>query len=270
MFLLSFDFQTQVNNFLFTFIFSQTFDYYLPEEIKWRGCQGSKPHYRGFPCSLWVLFHSMTVHCATSPETGLTGLEVLQRIRGFIDVFFGCRYCRDHFVEMAKNLTNEVKTHEDAILWLWSRHNRVNARLAQDVSTDPWYPKVQFPPPDLCIDCRKETDAANTIVTSPGYGVPETKWNKKVVLEFLKEHYGPDNIRVKDTSPFQDNEADGHETVRKRAKYFHVHDITGLGLGMNSIDASLCVVLYIIAIGSVIGIYLYLTRRRRKQWKHIV
>ena len=27
----------------------------------WVGCQGSLPRYRGYPCSLWQLFHSMTV-----------------------------------------------------------------------------------------------------------------------------------------------------------------------------------------------------------------
>lgn len=31
---------------------------------KWTGCQGSSPKYRGYPCSLWTLFHTLTVNAA--------------------------------------------------------------------------------------------------------------------------------------------------------------------------------------------------------------
>eukprot|EP00794_Sanderia_malayensis_P015853 gene15853-17451_t len=181
----------------------QKFDSYLPSEVEWRGCKGSKPQYRGFPCSLWILFHTMAVHCGSKSQTDLNGLEFLRRIRGFIDFFFGCRYCRDHF----------VKSFDDAILWLWERHNRVNARLANDLSSDPAFPKTQFPPVELCKECRIiKGNSDNVIVTSPGYGIPETKWNKRVVLEFLKEHYGPDNIRLRDKNPFSDGESEEAES----------------------------------------------------------
>ena len=59
----------------------------------------------------------MTVHCGTIPKSGLSGLEILKRIRGFIDYFFGCRYCRDHFVAMASNVANEVSILLARILW---------------------------------------------------------------------------------------------------------------------------------------------------------
>ncbi|XP_065067964.1 sulfhydryl oxidase 1-like isoform X2 [Rhopilema esculentum] len=190
----------------------QKFDSYLPVEVEWRGCQGSKPHYRGFPCSLWVLFHTMTVHCGTKPKPDLTGLEILRRIRGFIDYFFGCRYCRNHFVAMASNLDNEVKSNDDAILWLWERHNRVNARLASDLSSDPQHPKIQFPWEEICKECRSGARKNNTIVTSPGYGISDMKWNRRMMLEFLKKHYGPDNIRLKDKNPFADGENEESDT----------------------------------------------------------
>ena len=32
--------------------------------MNWVGCQGSEPHFRGFPCSLWILFHFLTVQAA--------------------------------------------------------------------------------------------------------------------------------------------------------------------------------------------------------------
>lgn len=34
---------------------------FLPNKIEWIHCQGSDPKYRGYPCSLWSLFHVLTV-----------------------------------------------------------------------------------------------------------------------------------------------------------------------------------------------------------------
>lgn len=47
----------------------------IAEKVNWVGCQGSEPHFRGFPCSLWILFHFLTVQAARhnfdpSQETG--------------------------------------------------------------------------------------------------------------------------------------------------------------------------------------------------------
>lgn len=47
----------------------------VAKKVNWVGCQGSEPHFRGFPCSLWILFHFLTVQAARhnldhSQETG--------------------------------------------------------------------------------------------------------------------------------------------------------------------------------------------------------
>lgn len=41
---------------------------FLPNRIKWVGCQGSRPELRGYTCSLWKLFHTLTVEAGTHPE----------------------------------------------------------------------------------------------------------------------------------------------------------------------------------------------------------
>lgn len=70
-------------------------------------------------------FHSGTIHfLPTDPQ------EVLSTMRGYIFHFFGCRLCAEHFEEMAKESLLELNTLSTAVLWLWSRHNRVNNRLA--------------------------------------------------------------------------------------------------------------------------------------------
>ncbi|XP_066913236.1 sulfhydryl oxidase 1-like isoform X2 [Clytia hemisphaerica] len=167
-------------------------------EDQWVSCAGSKSWYRGFPCGLWTTFHTLTVNCAARDLSRISGLNVLIGIRGFVTRFFGCVHCREHFAKMAKYIRSEVQTHDDGILWLWEGHNKVNARLQKDASTDPVHPKIQFPPPSMCRECRSSTTPEDTIKT--GTGKEETKWNKPVLLHFLREHYSPDNIRVKERS----------------------------------------------------------------------
>lgn len=55
---------------------------------------------------------------------------VLQAIRGYVRTFFGCRECGEHFEEMAKESMAAVETADQAMLWLWRKHNLVNGRLA--------------------------------------------------------------------------------------------------------------------------------------------
>ena len=63
---------------------------------------------------------------------------------------------------MAQSLTRgTVSTNGDAILWLWEAHNSVNLRLRKDISSDPSYPKVIFPPQRNCPYCynRKQQES---------------------------------------------------------------------------------------------------------------
>ena len=40
---------------------------YLPNnQIQYEYCKGSLPHFRGYPCALWLLFHTLTVSHAQS------------------------------------------------------------------------------------------------------------------------------------------------------------------------------------------------------------
>ncbi|XP_053523753.1 sulfhydryl oxidase 2 isoform X1 [Artibeus jamaicensis] len=109
---------------------------FLSSQIRWVGCQGSRPELRGYTCSLWKLFHTLTVQAGAHPEaldgTGFEGdpQAVLQTIRRYVRTFFGCKECGEHFEQMAKESMGSVKTLDQAILWLWEKHNLVNSRLA--------------------------------------------------------------------------------------------------------------------------------------------
>ncbi|KAM3876102.1 sulfhydryl oxidase 1 [Diretmus argenteus] len=159
---------------------AQVPDAALPEGVRWVGCQGSKPQFRRYPCGVWTLFHVLTVQAKTSGSS--EPLEVLQAMRGYVHNFFGCRICVEHFDVMAQESMAEVNSLSTAVLWLWSRHNRVNNRLAGALSEDPHFPKIQWPSPDLCSAC---------------HGVKRTgehSWSQEKVLSFLLSYFSSNNL----------------------------------------------------------------------------
>lgn len=161
-------------------------DSILDEKVNWVGCQGSEPHFRGFPCSLWVLFHFLTVQASryseNYPQEPADGQEVLQAMRNYVRFFFGCRDCANHFEQMAAASMHRVTNPRSAVLWLWTSHNRVNARLSGAPSEDPLFPKVQWPPRDLCFACHNELSGQQPV------------WDVDATFNFLKAHFSPGNI----------------------------------------------------------------------------
>ncbi|XP_030647636.1 sulfhydryl oxidase 2 [Chanos chanos] len=270
---------------------------YLSDTVQWVGCQGSSEALRGYPCSLWTLFHVLTVQAAQQPDAlANTGLEdnplaVLQTMRRYIGTFFGCQECGKHFEDMAKESLHLVKSLDEAVLWLWRKHNQVNARLAGSMSEDPLFPKTQWPTPDLCPSCHEENEGLHV-------------WNEAMVLTFLKQHYGATNISPKYTSsnrpepqanagnqapvpPFDDGPRpedpadelpkDPHKPPRKSEENSPgeggtgVHKelrtgVTFLGLGFSSVDMSLCVLLYVSSCVFLMLMFFFF-RVRSKRWK---
>ncbi|XP_069719181.1 sulfhydryl oxidase 1 [Phaenicophaeus curvirostris] len=155
----------------------------LPTNVTWVGCLGTEPHFRGYPCGLWTIFHLLTVQAAQSgPDTELP-LEVLSTMRCYVRHFFGCRDCAQHFEAMAAESMDRVASRREAVLWLWSHHNEVNARLAGGDTEDPKFPKLQWPPPDLCPQCHREERGVHI-------------WDEQAVLSFLKTRFSKVNISM--------------------------------------------------------------------------
>ncbi|XP_066466761.1 sulfhydryl oxidase 2 [Tiliqua scincoides] len=268
---------------------------FLPSRIQWLGCRGSRPELRGYTCSFWELFHTLTVQAAVQPGALLSsGFEndprvVLRVMRNYVRDFFGCRACAQHFEEMASESLDLVKTLDEAVLWLWEKHNVVNARLAGDLSEDPRFPKVQWPTPDVCPACHEEVKGLHT-------------WNKAQVLQFLKQHYGTDNILYSSTEGqvgYEERELPEASSLKKqsgkledkflgpekqldpkrRAKDHPGRDqgqrasveemkqaVSFLGVGFSNLDMSLCIVLYV-ASSLFLMIMYFFFRMRSKHWK---
>ena len=172
-----------------------------PNAEEWRACAGSTPGKRGYTCGLWLLFHSSAARSsATARDAGATWFAA---VVGWIEHFFPCDDCRSHFLDMAKEAGDSVRTKRDAVLFAWRAHNRVNARLAaaeargDDVgSGDPSYPKVQWPTAEQCEACR-----------APVVGLKrgdEPRWNEEETYKFLAAYFhgiGAPRLTVTNPNP---------------------------------------------------------------------
>lgn len=159
------------------------------KELEWIGCKSSLPHLRRYTCGLWTMFHTLTVQYAIATDENHlntdVGEKVILAIYGYAKYFFGCSHCAEHFVYMAeKNNITESRTADQSVLWLWKAHNEVNARLANDVTEDPEYPKIQYPSKVHCPSCRNANGT----------------WNELEVLNYLKGKYGGSRIKYDLTS----------------------------------------------------------------------
>merc|ERR1712212_997374 len=159
----------------------------LEDSEDWVGCKGSAPKFGGYPCGLWQLWHTLTLAQGEEEEDPRV---VLRAMVAYVRHFFSCRECSEHFLSMVHNGTaieEEVSSATEAVLFLWAAHNAVNLRLANDVSSDPVFPKLRFPSKDICSDCWDEE------------GQPE----EQGLLAFLHSLYSADSIlgraRIRET-----------------------------------------------------------------------
>lgn len=211
----------------------------------WVSCHSNIDGLRRFPCSLWMLFHFLTVQSAES-EQSTDPLEVLHAVYGYVKYFFGCRECSDHFQEMAKkNKIWNVTSKDNAVLWLWSAHNEVNGRLAGDITEDPEHPKIIYPSTDMCQDCRKET-STNKIID----------WDKTEVLMYLKRIHSMENVSRLGV--------DDESVLPASLEQFRAKRL--LGNVFSDIDMRMGIFLYVFCIGMmIIAVKLFLKRGYRKK-----
>ena len=244
----------------------------LPTEPHWVSCAGSTPKYRGYPCGLWMLLHTVVIHCyplvhysdqnMIRPQYrawSIDSLEALKRSRDYVVNFFTCEHCREHFSQMSMNLEASVTDDVSAILWLWSAHNSVNKRLANDITADPAHPKVQFPDHQLCQGCSIVSSNNNTL-----------KWNHTAVLIYLFDFYGMGIINInnaKSRTNIQGQLLSIHSSPDNRG---HRSPVSSPPFSLT--DISLCFLLYILMAIMLLTffIHLYYKRRRRKLGKFVV
>ncbi|KAH7298248.1 hypothetical protein KP509_25G033600 [Ceratopteris richardii] len=121
----------------------------------WISCRGSRNETRGYSCGLWLLFHAISVRV----EDRLSS-AAFRTICSFVDNFFTCKECREHFLEFCSSAKMKVSSRRQLVLWLWNAHNEVNERVGKVEASlgtgDPKFVKELWPTQTLCKSCWNE------------------------------------------------------------------------------------------------------------------
>lgn len=221
------------------------------EKTGFIGCASRFPGLRGYTCTLWTLFHTLTVAADSKPHLSSDPKEVLHAMQGYIKNFFSCTYCAENFAKEIGNLEESVNSLDDSVLYLWKTHNHVNHRLHQypgNITEDPDHPKIQFPSIAHCPKCY----------TSSG------DWNQTAVLDYLKNIYTKISFKAI-TESFNSHTQAKREVGKSRAtplvidtRYFNMFDI------------SLCVVLYFASAGILLLVGLKFFLKKSVRRKHYI
>ena len=235
----------------------------------WLGCAGSTAQYGNYPCGLWMMWHAMTVNQAVSSSNGDDPRAVLKAMKGFVEHFFGCQECARHFLQMSedgKAIEREVKSADDAVLWLWKAHNVVNKRLGGDISDDAVFPKERFPNKAHCSDCYN-----SRVAGSDGW----REYRIKSVLHFLHEMYAMENFSFEgmtltdraDVEVQRSHHEHGLALATDRrhvdADNYKENANTGFSSVFSETDASLMFILYFVSGGLICLVCARFLARRR-------
>ncbi|CAB0041150.1 unnamed protein product [Trichogramma brassicae] len=200
----------------------------------WIGCKGSKPNFRGYPCGLWTMFHTLTVAEKNSENTDNVP-SVLSAMHGYIKNFFGCADCSEHFQTMAKNRKIfEANKGGESVLWLWQAHNEVNERLAGDLTEDPENKKIQYPSKNNCVKCKSQGG----------------DWDEIEVLRYLESKYSKFNIN----SQGIDSELFTRD-ISSSATNSGVSHSKFIDWNFTIFDMSICVVLYVVSASILVLVF---------------
>ncbi|CAF1198762.1 unnamed protein product [Adineta steineri] len=174
---------------------------YLPNnQVRYQYCTGSLPRYRGYPCGLWLLFHTLTVSQVQSEPKRMRIVEIPSAVKSFIKHFFGCRHCSDNFMKETSDFHQlDSGDKNSAIIYLWKIHNHVNKRLHGDETEDPKHPKVQFPSENLCSTCQSD----------------DNNFDMTTTLNFLLKFYSKNNIDLTSVEDFTPSGNIQDELTRK-------------------------------------------------------
>uniref|UniRef100_A0A1I8BF96 Sulfhydryl oxidase n=1 Tax=Meloidogyne hapla TaxID=6305 RepID=A0A1I8BF96_MELHA len=115
----------------------RVYGYPFVQNATWQHCAGSSTEFRGYTCGLWTTFHALTANViithSKNSGTAPNPLGPLRAIQGWVQSFFGCEHCRQHFMKMTTQTfpmsEQRVFRLNDMLMYLWRAHNIVNARL---------------------------------------------------------------------------------------------------------------------------------------------
>jgi hypothetical protein len=180
-------------------------------------CQNKALNSEGFSCGFWKLLHVITTGVAEQrggqnlidsgmvvPTTVVFSPALAaDTIRNYIDKFFTCKPCREHFLatyddcnnnRRCERLTNDKNAEnpsdwKELSLWLWEVHNDVSVRLVGERISNTYTKGVKNTPTPKDEISVLVPNINNCIVCFEDDGM----WNKAEVFRFLERTYWPDS-----------------------------------------------------------------------------
>lgn len=202
----------------------------------WISCSESDKSHKGYTCSLWLIFHMLTVgEYQKSSPVRVRPNHVLLTMRDYITRFLGCSVCGDNFKKETKNMRESLTQRNSSVLWLWETHNKVNERLNNEKTTARrTLADVIYPSRKICPNCYP-ADSEHNIIQLDGLS-----WNHTEVLSYLIHKYGSENIispkRLRDFRKLRLNDI---STTNQSAEQWNI---------LTTSDMSLEIFLYLLSI----------------------
>ena len=180
-------------------------------------CQNEVLKSEGFSCGFWKLLHVITLGIVEQRggqnliDSGMVAPTTIvfspalaaDTIRNYIDEFFTCKPCREHFLatyddcnnnQRCERLSSDKKIEnpsdwKELSLWLWEFHNDVSVRLVRERITSTYTKGVQNTPTAKDEIAVIFPTIKNCIMCFQTNGM----WNKAEVFQFLERTYWPDS-----------------------------------------------------------------------------
>jgi len=191
--------------------------YHLNRKGWSRSCQNKELNSAGFSCGFWKLIHVITLGIAEQrgghnliisgmmhPKTLVFSPALAaDTIRNYIDKFFTCKPCRDHFLatyddcknnQRCKRLTHDENTNDpsdwkELAMYFWEVHNDVSVRLVGERIQSTYTHGVRNNPTTKDEVAVIFPDIRSCILCFENDGT----WNKAEVFGFLERTYWPDS-----------------------------------------------------------------------------
>uniref|UniRef100_A0A0K2TD18 Sulfhydryl oxidase n=1 Tax=Lepeophtheirus salmonis TaxID=72036 RepID=A0A0K2TD18_LEPSM len=168
---------------------NEKYDPFSRTPSEWKGCKGSSPYFRGYPCGVWTLFHVLSVssfiHGDPMLMSEVSSSTVAMAILEYVKNFFSCRHCAKNFMKKVDSIGHLPSNPTDVILWIWKIHNMANEKLRGDPTEDPKHLKIIWPSETNCPKCRSSEGSLEAL----GYD-----WSKKELIDYITNVYKEESI----------------------------------------------------------------------------
>lgn len=156
----------------------------------WISCFDSDRQHKGYTCSLWLLFHTLTVGEYT--KSRVKSNVVLYTMRDYITQFLGCTVCSSNFAKETQSLESSLVHKNSSVMWLWNTHNHVSQRINNERDGEKKHlTAVIFPSHRACPECYTTSPDE---IGKDGKTLADIEWSLNNVLDYLEGLYSPEKL----------------------------------------------------------------------------